>query len=109
MYMEMMKQFQDQAQRFSAPWVEMNQLLADHYQQLTRLQQEAGKHYTDLSIDQIQACADVKDLQTLTALAGKQMQLMGEISGRMMQDMQTLNEMGQAFRASMDKLTRPQS
>ncbi|TKB53684.1 phasin family protein [Ferrimonas aestuarii] len=107
MYMDMLKQLQQQSQAFQAPVTQFNQLMAENYQRVSRLQLDAAQHYGELGIDQVKSASEVTDLPSMMAFTSKQMQLMNEISSRVMQDMQALNEIGQEFKTSVDKMTRP--
>ena len=104
MYTDMFKSVNEQLQSFTNPLVRYNQLVAANLEKLAKLQLASTTAYTDLGLSQLKAAANAKDPQGLAELGSKQLDTLAKVSNRMLEDIQSLNKIGVAFKEGVDSL-----
>ncbi|MCC5858940.1 MAG: phasin family protein [Ectothiorhodospiraceae bacterium] len=100
-----LNQINEQMEKFfTAPGRAYAELAVDHFDKLVSLQFEAGKAYTEATINQLRAALDIKDVQGLTKYMEDQQKTVRELSERMKDDTQKVVSLSQAFVQDAQKL-----
>lgn len=79
-------------------------LTLDHVEQLTRIQIEAARAYTDLGISQVREALQISDVKSLQDYAAKQKDVAETVTKRVQEDAQKLGEIGQSYTQEAAKL-----
>ncbi|CAM4397806.1 phasin family protein [Vibrio astriarenae] len=105
MYTDLFKSFTDQSQKSMEPYFKFNQLMTKNVEVLTELQLNAIRAYSDMGLEQMKAAASVKDVTSLTAFSGQQLNALTKLSQQMMDDSNKLQGIAKEFKDDVEKLT----
>ncbi|MCL1039158.1 phasin family protein [Shewanella corallii] len=105
MYTDMFKMFSEQAEKSLAPYQKFNALMAKHVEQITELQVNAMKAYSELGLAQFKAASEVKDVTSLAAFNGQQMATLTKLSQQLMDDSNKIQNIAKTFKDDVDQLT----
>lgn len=86
------------------PYAKFNSLVAKNFADLTNLQLNAARHYADITLSQVFANSEVKDMQSMINCGMKQVETMSKLSQQMIDDGQKLASLATEFKAEFDKL-----
>ena len=78
-------------------------------QKLTARQTASLMTYTKLSLDQLKAASDVKDVEGLQTFLSKQTDVLKEVGERLWADTNAIAEMGIAFVSEAQKVSAPEA
>ncbi|QDF67392.1 phasin family protein [Shewanella sp. SNU WT4] len=104
MYTDMFKMFSDQTEQTLAPFNRFNLLLADHVEQVTKLQMNAMQAYTELGLTQLKAASNVKDVTSLMAFNTQQMSVLNKLSKQLQDDSNQTQAIAKEFKQEFDSL-----
>lgn len=104
MYTEMFKSFSEQTEKTLAPYVKFNKLFTKNVEELTELQLAAVRAYSDLGLSQLKAVGDVKDLESLTAFNGQQLETLTKLSQQLINDSNKFSSVAQTFKNDVEEL-----
>lgn len=104
MYTEMFKSFSEQTEKTLAPYAKFNKLFTKNVEDLTELQLAAVRAYSDLGLSQLKAVGEVKDLESLTAFNGQQLETLTKLSQQLMDDSNKFSSVAQTFKNDVEEL-----
>ncbi|MGF1758887.1 phasin family protein [Photobacterium sagamiensis] len=104
MYTEMFKSFSEQTEKTLAPYVKFNKLFTKNVEDLTELQLSAVRAYSNLGLSQLKAVGEVKDLESLTAFNGQQLETLTKLSQQLMDDSNKFTSVAQTFKNDVEEL-----
>lgn len=105
MYTDMFKMFSEQAQKSLAPYTKFNTLMAKHVEQITELQVNAMKAYSELGLAQFKAASEVKDVTSLASFNSQQMATLTKLSQQLMDDSGRIQTIAKTFKDDVEELT----
>ncbi|MGI2261050.1 phasin family protein [Shewanella sp. GXUN23E] len=105
MYTDMFKMFSEQAEKSLAPYHKFNQLMAKHVEQVTAMQVNAMKAYSELGLAQFKAASEVKDVTSLAVFNSQQMATLTKLSQQLMDDSNKIQNIAKSFKEDVDQLT----
>ncbi len=104
MYTEAFKSFTDQAEKTLTPLTRFNKLMAKNIEQLTELQLNAVRAYSELGVNQIKAAAEIKDVTSLASFNSHQLATMAKVSEQVSEDSKKMQDLAQEFKNELDNL-----
>ena len=104
MYTEMFKSFSEQTEKSLAPYVKFNQLFTKNIEEITELQVSAVRAYSELSLSQLKAIGEVKDVQSFTNYNSQQLETLAKLSQQLMDDSNKFSSIAQEFRTDVEEL-----
>jgi phasin family protein len=105
MYTEAFKSFTDQAEKTMSPLTKFNTLMAKNIEQLTELQVNAIRAYSELGVSQIKAAAEIKDVTSLASFNSHQLSTLAKMSEQVSADSKKMQDIAQEFKDELDNLT----
>jgi phasin family protein len=106
MYTDLLKTFSEQNEKFLSPVLKFNQLVAQNIEQLASIQVNAVQNFSNTSVAQVKAAADIKDAKSLVDFNASQVNVLNNISQQMIEDGQKLSQLGQEFKDNLEELTK---
>lgn len=92
--------------KISGPAKQLNQLVVNHIEQLSRIQLKAAESYTDLGLGQIKASLAIGDAKGLQEFVQSQGKVAQNLSQKFTTDSEALARLNQEFAASVQKLAQ---
>lgn len=106
MYQDMFKTMQEQQQKFFAPMMQFNQLIASNVEQMSKLQLDAAQSYTETAIKQLKSASEIKDLKSWIDFSASQMTAMSQLSQQMIVNGQKLQQLSQEFSDNLQAMSK---
>jgi phasin family protein len=104
MYTDMFKMFSDQTEQTLAPFNRFNLLVAEHVEQVTKLQLNAMQAYTELGLSQLKAASAIKDVNSLVAFNSQQMGVLSKLSKQLQDDSNQTQAIAKEFKNEFENL-----
>jgi phasin family protein len=104
MYTDTFKSFTEQAGKTMNPLIKFNKLLAKNVEQLTELQVNAVRSYSEIGVKQIKAAAEIKDIASLAAFNNTQLATMAKVVEQVSEDSKKMQDIAQEFKDELDTL-----
>lgn len=104
MYTEAFKTFTENAEKSISPMVKFNKLMAKNIEQLTELQLNAVRAYSELGVDQVKAAAEVKDATSLAAFNSQQLNTIAKVSEQISEDSKKIQDIAKEFKDELDNM-----
>lgn len=98
------KSFTEQAEKTMNPLIKFNKLMARNVEQLTELQLNAVRSYSELGVNQLKTAAEVKDLTSLTAFNSDQVAAMAKVFEQVSEDSKKLQDLAREFKDELNTL-----
>ncbi|UUM32643.1 phasin family protein [Vibrio japonicus] len=105
MYTDFFKTFSDQTEKTMAPYVKFNKLVTKNLEVITELQLNAVRTYSELGLAQMKAASEIKDVTSLTAFNGQQLNVLSKLSQQMVDDSNKLQSIAKEFKDDIEQLT----
>ena len=105
MYTDFFKTFTDQTEKTLEPYVKFNKLMAKNVEVLTELQLNAMRTYSEMGLTQMKAASEIKDVTSLTAFSGQQLNVLSKLSQQMMDDGNKLQSIAKEFKDDIEQIT----
>ncbi|RJX75438.1 phasin family protein [Vibrio sinensis] len=105
MYTDFFKGFTDQTEKTLEPYVKFNKLVTKNVEVMTELQLNAIRTYSEMGLTQMKAAGEVKDVVSLTAFNGQQLNVLNKLSQQMMDDSNKLQAIAKEFKDDVDQMT----
>ena len=105
MYTDFFKTFTDQTEKTLEPYVKFNKLMAKNVEVLTELQLNAMRTYSEMGLTQMKAASEIKDVTSLTAFSGQQLNVLSKFSQQMMDDSNKLQSIAKEFKDDIEQIT----
>lgn len=104
MYTEAFKSFTEQAEKTLSPMTKFNKLMAKNIEQMTELQVNAVRAYSEMGVSQIKAASEIKDITSLASFNSSQLASLAKVSEQVSEDSKKIQDIAQAFRDELDNL-----
>lgn len=104
LYGDIFSNMNTQYKNIFEPYSKFNSLVAKNFADLTNLQLNAARHYADITLSQVFANSEVRDMQSMMNCGAKQLETMTKLSQQMIDDGQKLASLATQFKADFDKL-----
>lgn len=104
MYGEFYASLSEPLQPLTASAVKTNRLAVAQLEKLVEFQLSALQAYLDLGMKQLKAAATISSLQELPGFFASQIEAAGAMQQKLLDDAQTLFDLGNGFRAEFDRL-----
>lgn len=104
MYTETFKTFTEQAEKTFSPMTRFNKMMAKNIEQMTELQINAVRAYSELGVSQIKAAAEIKDVTSLASFNSSQLAALAKISEQVSDDSKKIQDIAQEFKDELDTL-----
>ncbi len=88
------------------PWVKANQFFVENMGNLLTFQISSLKSYFDISINQLRAAAEIKDLKSLQYFYIRQAEIAQILQRKFLNDARILSDFGLRCKSEMDSLTQ---
>jgi phasin family protein len=108
MYTDFLNTLTEQNKKFFEPTIKFNQLVAKNIEQLTTVQLDAVKSFSETSLAQLKAASEIKDAQTAIDFNVSQFSALTKLSQQMIDDGQKLSKLGQEFKQNLETLAKEQ-
>ncbi len=105
MYTDFFKTFTDQTEKGLEPYIKFNKLVTKNVEVLTELQLNAIRTYSEMGLMQMKAASEVKDVTSLTAFNGQQLNTLTKLSQQMIDDSNKLQSIAKEFKEDVEQLT----
>ncbi|MDQ2695741.1 MAG: phasin family protein [Pseudomonadota bacterium] len=96
----------EQFQVVLTPAAKTHQLLATYLEKLVTYQTAALRSYMDLGVSRLKAATEITDYQGLQDFYAGQVQLVGVLRHKLVDDAKALTDLGISFKVEMDRLIR---
>ncbi|PVZ69552.1 phasin family protein [Pelagibaculum spongiae] len=106
MYTDMMKQFNDQAQRMTQPMTRLNELAVESIERLAEFQLATLQSYSEMGVQQLKAATQIQDLEGMQKYAAGQVEAVKTVSKKVADDAKVLAEMGASFKTELEKMAQ---
>jgi phasin family protein len=105
MYTDFFKTFTDQTEKTLEPYVKFNKMMAKNVEVMTELQLNAMRTYSEMGLTQMKAASEIKDVTSLTAFSGQQLNVLSKFSQQMMDDSNKLQSIAKEFKDDIEQIT----
>ena len=95
-----------EAEKVFAPVRELNKLALGNLEKLVELQLASIKSYTDLTLAQLQAAADAKDIEDVRALIARQQEIAQTVADKLAADTKNVMELGNNYVSQVQSIAK---
>lgn len=103
---QIIKATEELVTKLTAPAKQLNALVVEHIEQLSRFQLKTLETYTDLGLEQLKAALQVDDAKALQAYVKNQGKVVETLSRKLSADGEALARLNQSFAVSVQKLAQ---
>ena len=96
----------EEAEKVFAPVRELNKLAMENLEKLIELQLASIKTYSDLSIAQLQAAADAKNIEDVNALIARQQEVAQTVAEKLAGDTKAVMELGNSYASKLEGIAK---
>ncbi len=105
MYSKLFSTLNEQAGAAINPLQSFNRMMVNSVEELTKLQLDIAKNYSELSIEQLKQASEVNDMQSWVSFNTKQAEVLTNVSKSVVEDGKRLTALGQNMKGQLDEMT----
>lgn len=101
------KDFGDKTQESLAPLVKFNELLSASMQDMFKAQMAATKRYSEMTMEQVKAATEIRDVESLQSFFQKQLGAYEAFNEQFMADLKAMSDAGIKFKSDVESIINP--
>lgn len=103
------KDLSEKTKQGFAPIVKFNELMSSSIQDLFQAQMAATQRYSELTMEQMKAASEIRDLESLQEFFQKQVGTFETLNEQVMEDLKAMAEAGNKFRQDLETILNPET
>lgn len=102
------KDFSDKTKQGFAPIMKFNELMSASIQDLFHAQMAATQRYSEMTMEQVKAASEIRDMDSLQNFFQKQIGTFEALNEQVMADLKAMADAGVKFRQDLEAIINPE-
>lgn len=104
---EFIKDFTEKTKESFAPIAKFNELMSASIQDLFHAQVAASQRYTEMTLEQVKAASEIRDVESFQTFFQKQIGAFEALNEQVMSDLKSMADAGIKFRQDLEAIINP--